>query len=113
MLQARSNWLWIIIIVVFLSSFGFAQDKLPVDQAVTEKLVIALVAAKTEEERETLLTANKELITAELEQALLKEGSNYFNEGNYAQALTIYYLAQNIAEQIDDKPGIARTLNRI
>ena len=78
-----------------------------------EELAAALVAAKTEEERNALLAEGKELMTGELAQALFTEGNRLRVQGDYLQALTIYRLAQVIAEQIGDKAGIARTLTGI
>ena len=75
-----------------------------------EDLTDALVAAKTEEERAALLAGEKELVTGELRRVLLNQGNRLFNQSNYPQALTVYRLAQDIAEQIGDQAGIAFTL---
>jgi CHAT domain-containing protein/Tfp pilus assembly protein PilF len=77
-----------------------------------DDLAAALSAAKTEEGARLLLE-EKELATAELVRALITRGSRFFNQGNYPQALTLYRLAQSIAEQIGDKAGIAATLDNV
>jgi CHAT domain-containing protein/Tfp pilus assembly protein PilF len=72
-----------------------------------------LVKAKSEAERAGLLMKEKELLTAELVRALLTQGHRFFDQGDYSQALAVYYLAQSIGEQIGDKAWIARTMNSI
>ncbi len=79
----------------------------------TEYLATRLAEAKTEAERTALLAAEKELVTEKLVQALNKLGDGQRMQGKYAQALTHFRFSQNIAEQIGDKSGIARTLNNI
>jgi CHAT domain-containing protein/Tfp pilus assembly protein PilF len=76
-------------------------------------LAAALVAARTEEERKALLVAENELVTVELQKALIKQGQRLSNQGSYGQALSIYQLALQIAEQLGDKRGIATTLRNI
>jgi CHAT domain-containing protein/Tfp pilus assembly protein PilF len=75
-----------------------------------DDLAEALVAAKTEDERAGLLAEEKELMTAELTQALNSQGKRSFLQGDYPRSLAIYRMAQGIAERIDDKAGIARAL---
>jgi CHAT domain-containing protein/tetratricopeptide (TPR) repeat protein len=76
-------------------------------------LAAALIAAKSDGERAPLLAAEKELVTPELPRALSIEGDRRSDQGNYAEALRIYQLAQTIADQIGDKAGTANALYRI
>jgi CHAT domain-containing protein len=78
-----------------------------------EELASALVAAKTQEERKGLLVELKKLNTEEALDALLKQGIVLRQQGNYPQAFSIFQLAQEIAEQTNNKVAIARALNSI
>jgi CHAT domain-containing protein len=81
------------------------------DASAEEDLASALVAAKSEGERSSLLGKEKEFLTAELWKALIAQGQKFSVRGDYPQALSIYALAKTIAEQIGDKAGIARALD--
>jgi CHAT domain-containing protein/Tfp pilus assembly protein PilF len=83
------------------------------ETAAEEDLAEALVSAKTEQERASLLAAEKELATMNLLRALVMQGERLRRQGNSPQALTIFHLAQSIAEQIGDREGIARTLSTL
>jgi CHAT domain-containing protein/tetratricopeptide (TPR) repeat protein len=72
-----------------------------------EEFAAALVVAGTEEERKRLLVAENELVTVELRKALMRQGQGFSNQGRYAQALSVYQLARQIAEQIGDASGVA------
>src|SRR5690242_8637655 len=109
----RNCWIGFITIVLFFSSFCLAQDKPSTNGTEIEKLVEALTVAKTDEERTTLLTDKKELVTVDLQRALVKVGVRLYIEGNYPQAFTIIQLAKNIAEQIGDEAGVALAMERI
>ncbi len=76
-------------------------------------LAEALAKAKTEAERTGLLADEKELAPAELVRALGIQGDRFYEQGDYPQALALHRLAQKIAEQSGDQPGLARTLNNI
>ncbi len=78
-----------------------------------EELAVSLVAAKTEGERQSLLEADKDLVTVELEKALVRHGQKLSNQGSYAEAQIIYNLALQIAAQLGDKAGTASTLRNI
>lgn len=80
----------------------------------TEKeLAVALVTAKTNEERQRLLTEGRGLLTVELRAALLDQSEALRRKGNFAQALVVLDVAQRVAEQIDDKKGLAIALRNI
>ena len=78
-----------------------------------DELAAALVATKTEEERKALLAAENELVTVELYKSLIKQGQRLSNQGSYAQALMLYHLALQIAEQLGDKTGTAEAAQQI
>ena len=83
------------------------------DVAAEEELATKLVAAKSQEERDALTAAEKELITADLWKALTAQAARQFNLSNYPQALTINQLSLAIAEQIGDREGIGQALSDI
>src|SRR5947207_3283500 len=91
MSRVKHGWLWAILITVCFSPLSFAQDKPSNDGTAVEKLAASLAAAKTDEERVILLTANKELVTVELQRALAKEGASFISKGEYPQALTVFH----------------------
>jgi CHAT domain-containing protein/tetratricopeptide (TPR) repeat protein len=76
-----------------------------------QELAAALVAATTDEERKTLLAAENELLTVELQRSLLEQGYRLSIHGSYARALAIYQFAMRIAEQLGDTRGISAALN--
>ena len=78
-----------------------------------EDLATALSLLNTDDERSTLLTAEKELVTERLVRELNRQGNSKRLQGNYREALARFSLAQKIAEQIGDQAGIAATLTNI
>lgn len=78
-----------------------------------EDFATALVSAATEEERQNLLRAKKELVTIELRQALHARGDRERESSRPAHAFLIYQLARQIAEQIKDVAGMAHALEEI
>jgi len=80
-----------------------------------DELAAALAAAKGEQERAALLakmqTEERELMTAELVSAVSNRGDRFYEQGDYPQALALHRLAQGLAEQTGDQPGLARGLN--
>jgi CHAT domain-containing protein/Tfp pilus assembly protein PilF len=75
-----------------------------------EELASTIAAAKTEEEGKTLLEANKELQTIELQRALIVEGGRLANQGRYSQGMWMFQSALILAQQLEYKPGIATAL---
>ncbi len=99
-----------------LSSFDFGKGSiLPPSQSdapsAAEKLAARLIAAGSDQERLALLAAEKELLSVELRKALIGQGEALRMKGNYPQAQAALELAQRVAEQIDDKAGIAEAWN--
>jgi len=78
-----------------------------------EELAAALIAAKTEQGRAALMSEEKELATAKLALALIRQGNHFSDQAIYAQALTAYRLGQSVAELIGDKDGVANALHGI
>ena len=78
-----------------------------------DELAAGLVAAKTDEERKQLIEQGRDLITIGLQRALLKQGDSLLMQSNYAQAIAIYALAQEIAERLNDRKGIIQVLRSL
>jgi CHAT domain-containing protein/Tfp pilus assembly protein PilF len=78
-----------------------------------EDLAIALVAAQTDEERKSLLAAEPELVTIEMQRAVIKQGNRYLSQESFSQAIAVYNFAISIAEKLGDKVGVAQPLNNI
>ena len=82
--------------------------------AVAEKELAALLAAaNTDAERQRLLTQEHELLTVELREALLKQVETLRLKGSYPQALVLLDVARRVAEQINDRDGLASVLRGI
>src|SRR5215475_11918512 len=75
-----------------------------------EDLAEALVKTSGKTERTALLTEERELVTAELGQALLTKVQRLFNQGGYNQAKEINELALEVSERFGDKSAMARAL---
>ena len=95
-------------LVLLVFSMAFAQDKNP-----TQELVSDLLAAKIESERSQLLNQQKNLVTAELRKGLIARGDQLRIQSDFPGAMTAFDLAKQVAEQIQDKPGIAEALINI
>ena len=78
-----------------------------------EELAAALVTAKTEPERRGLQEQEPELVTAELGQALIRQGNSLKLQGKFSEALSIFQLAERISEQLKDQVGTASALRGI
>lgn len=73
-----------------------------------EDLAEALMKTRTEAERIELLAEEKELVAASLVHALRNRAERFYGQGDPAQALMTFNLAQSIAEQIGDRLQVAR-----
>ncbi|MGH9899348.1 MAG: tetratricopeptide repeat protein, partial [Pyrinomonadaceae bacterium] len=78
-----------------------------------EELAAALVEAKTDVERKTMLESAKDLVTVELGKALFSQGRRLYEQGNYPKALIIYQLALDMSNRFEDKRVIADSLRGI
>jgi CHAT domain-containing protein/tetratricopeptide (TPR) repeat protein len=93
--------------VLCFSSFAFAQQEAdPRIKQLAEKLFMA----KTESERQALLSAEKELVTAELVAVLFDSTDKLRLKGDYEQALGMARFTQVVAEQIGDQVGAGRAV---
>src|SRR2546425_2616574 len=75
-----------------------------------EDLAADLLTATTEEERQLLLSRNKERVTSELVRELNKQGRTLFSQSKYAQAQAIYEIGLSIARRLEDKTGASLIL---
>lgn len=108
MLHVKPHWVAVFTLALVLSTSVLAQENQPTP-AGTETFATELINAKTQEARSRLLAENRALVTSRLRAVLVARGSNFFAQGNYPQALDIFRFAQAIAEQINDRAGIAAT----
>lgn len=78
-----------------------------------EELAGALMASGSEGERERLLLASPELLTADLRRSLGARGEKFRADGDYARALAAHQAALSVARKLDDAEGVAQTLANI
>ncbi len=83
------------------------------DAPAENDLADALVKTKTEADRDGLLADEKDLVTAELVQAVIEQGNRLYLQSAFDQAAATYHLSYGIAERIGDKAGMSRALNNI
>src|SRR5215472_7668745 len=76
------------------NSFGFA----------------ARLAVEQDETRRAILDANADLVSIYLEKTLFLEGFNLSKKSESARAIEVLNLAKEVAEEVDDKPGMASVL---
>src|SRR6185503_9621184 len=72
-----------------------------------DDLAHTLVTLKSPEEREQLLSKNPTLMTPDLRKALIRHGNSQLLAGRYSTDFDIYGVAQNVAEKIGDREGVA------
>lgn len=75
-----------------------------------EELASQLAAAGSEDERTTLLASKKELVTPRLAKVLIQKGNVLLTSAQYARAFDVYGVAKRVAEQVNDKDGVATAL---
>ncbi len=95
---------FVLVTVIGCSLSTHAQNPPPISNV--EDFATVLIT-KSPQERTSLLSTKKELMTPDLRKALIREGNIHLMAGRYSTAFDIYGLAQNIAEQIGDKEGVA------
>ncbi|HEX7330148.1 MAG TPA: tetratricopeptide repeat protein [Pyrinomonadaceae bacterium] len=96
-----------LLVLLILSLNIYAQAPPQISLSEFDDLATTLVTLKTQEEREQLLAKNRALMTPDLRKALIKHGNSQLLAGRYSTAFDIYGVAQNVAEQIGDKEGVA------
>ncbi len=72
-----------------------------------EGLAVAIAAAKTDEERQQLLAADKRLITWDLRDALDGAATRQRLEGSFGGAISTARVERQVAQEVGDKLGIA------
>ena len=95
------------LLILILSLNIYAQSPPPPAFSEFDDLATTLVTLQSQQEREQLLAKNRALMTPELRKALIKHGNSQLLAGRCSTAFDIYGVAQNIAEQIGDKEGVA------
>lgn len=68
----------------------------------------ALIAAKSEEERKSILDAEPEMVTIPMQRAVMRQGNRFLSQESFSEAIAVYYFAIDIAEKLGDKVGIAQ-----
>jgi tetratricopeptide (TPR) repeat protein len=96
-----------LLFVLLLSLNIYAQAPPRTDPSEIDELASTLVSLKSSEERQQVLAKNQTLLTPNLRRALIDRGNSQLLAGRYSTAFDIYGIAQNIAEQIGDKEGVA------
>jgi CHAT domain-containing protein/Tfp pilus assembly protein PilF len=82
-------------------------------QSRTDKLAGAIAAARTIEQRHGLIQENKDLLSPELNRALIGEFRRLEKAGAYTDTLGICQIIKDLAEQINDRPSLAFALTGI
>jgi CHAT domain-containing protein len=109
MTHQKQHMFLALLFILALNSNGLAQEKAQAGATPVEELVARLEGAKTDEERKVLLASEK-MVNAETQRALIKQGASLISQGSAEQALKVLRLAQMVAEQLGDKPGLAEAL---
>jgi tetratricopeptide (TPR) repeat protein len=98
-------------------AFRFVKDgdawRISHEAAGEEDLAADVAAAKTEAEREALLTPERDLTTPALVLALSAEAKSLTSKGEHSRALAIDQVALRVAKQIGDERGSATVLRNI
>lgn len=81
--------------------------------AAEDDLAEALIKAEGDAKQRELLSREKELATPVLTRSLHRRGNMSYSQGQYPQAMTIYRLTGNVAEQIGDRAGLGRALSGV
>jgi CHAT domain-containing protein len=108
--MAAKHIIQVLVISCFLHLIVHAQTQIQPPLTEFNDLACTLITLKTQREREELLEKKKELMTPDLRKVLIQEGNTQLMAGRYSTAFDIYGLAQNIADQIGDREGVATAL---
>jgi tetratricopeptide (TPR) repeat protein len=107
MKHARHSLRLLLVLVILLPACVFAQQANADNSDQIEQFALELITTKSEVERNLLLAARKELVTPNLRKELVKHGNNVLAAGQYASALSIYSMVEDISKRIEDKEGSA------
>lgn len=94
------------LLILLLLSLNIGAQTAP-PQTDFDDLANTLVTLKSTQEREQLLSKNPALMTPDLRKALIRHGNSQLLAGRYSTAFDIYGVAQNVAEKIGDREGVA------
>ena len=83
------------------------------DRDAAEELAALLVAGKSEPEGAAVLEREKDSLPPGLAHELLKQAWKLRGDGNFARALSVLALAQQVAEQTDDQGGLSSVVRNI
>lgn len=104
----NSRLFFALLLSLSLTTISQTQEK-----TAEEELAARVTAAKTEAERTALLESGKQLATPRFVVALVAEGDKLRDAGKFADALSIYTIAQGVAEKINDRALLALALDRM
>ncbi|HKE55121.1 MAG TPA: CHAT domain-containing tetratricopeptide repeat protein [Pyrinomonadaceae bacterium] len=96
-----------LLVAFSLAQIARSQDGPKTLSAQIDDLAATLVATTSSQERDALLVTRKELVTPDLRKSLVRTGNAQMMSGEYARALEIYKIAENVAGRIGDKDGLA------
>jgi CHAT domain-containing protein len=108
-MKKQFSQLVFLIFLLTISAAIFCEENRTPEQ----ELAAALVASKSEDDRSKLLQSHKSAVTVELRKALIVEANQLRVKNDFANAITIYELAKNVAEQIGDRAGVGYALHGI
>ncbi len=83
------------------------------ERTAEQELAARVVEAKTDAERTSLLESSKKAVTPQLFEAIVAEGDKLRNAGRYADAVSVYAVAQGLADKIGDRARLALSLDRL
>jgi CHAT domain-containing protein/tetratricopeptide (TPR) repeat protein len=76
-------------------------------------LAAAVATTDDDERRKTLIAADKDIVNIEFERALRSQGKRFGVLGDYSKAMSLCQFALTIAQELQDKDGIATALGTI
>jgi CHAT domain-containing protein/cytochrome c-type biogenesis protein CcmH/NrfG len=96
-----------VLFILFCLKPAAAQNQQPILPSEFDEFATLLITTKTQEERNTLIATKTNLLTPDLRKALIRQGNASLMAGQYASAFNIYGIAQNVAQIIGDREGLA------
>ena len=78
-----------------------------------QDVALLLISAKSDDERKAVLEEEKEWVNSDLHMALALRGQPLLMQGNFSESLAIFNIALTVAERLNDKVAIAKTLGAI
>lgn len=97
-------------LLLILSATPLCQSQ---ERTAEQELAALVVEAKTDAERMSILESRKEAVTPQLFEALVAEGDKLRKAGRYADAVSLYTVAQSLADKIGDQARLALSLDRL